>query len=65
MAHDCHLRAWMRFARMPLLDAGSATDLRWGPRNFSTIDLAAQADTPCPLPVPGWGMPRADLLQGR
>jgi inner membrane protein len=65
VAHDCHLRAWMRFARMPLLDAGSATDLRWGPRNFSTIDLAAQADTPCPLPVPGWGMPRADLLQGR
>jgi len=55
----------MRFARMPAVADDSATDLRWGPRNFSTIDLAVQAGAPCPRPVPGWAMPRADLLDAR
>jgi len=62
---DCHLGAWMRFARAPVLDGGSATDARWSPHgapNFSTIDLAGLADTPCPKHVPRWGVPRADLL---
>lgn len=65
---NCHLHAWMRFARAPLLDDGSASDARWSPsraRNFSSIDYADLARTPCPAHVPGWGMPRADLLQGR
>lgn len=64
-AHDCHVNAWLRFARAPAVADGSATDLRWGPateENFSTLDIAAQAHTPCPHPVPGWGYPRADLL---
>jgi inner membrane protein len=66
-AKDCHVNAWLRFARAPALADGLATDVRWGPPdswNFSTMDIAAQAPTPCPHPVPGWVYPRADLLDG-
>lgn len=62
---NCHIDAWLRFARMPLIDATSATDLRFGnlgSSNFSTIDYAAQAGTPCPAWLPRWDPPRADLL---
>jgi inner membrane protein len=65
---DCHVHAWMRFARVPALIDGSATDLRWSPagtRNFTTLDVAEAANTPCPQPVPGWGVPRGDLLNGQ
>ena len=64
---NCHVDAWLRFARAPWLGDGVASDLRWSPpgvANFSTIDHAGLANRPCPHPVPGWGMPRADLLQG-
>jgi len=67
-AGDCHVNAWLRFARMPSIEDGLATDVRWGPpgsRNFSTMDIAAQASSPCPHPVPGWDHPRADLLGAR
>ena len=63
---NCHVDAWLRFARMPLIDAESATDLRFGNlggANFSTIDYAARAGTPCPAWLPHWGQPRADLLR--
>lgn len=66
-ARDCHFNAWLRFARAPSIEDGLATDVRWGPPgswNFSTMDIAAQAKAPCPRPVPGWGFPRADLLDG-
>jgi inner membrane protein len=66
-AQDCRLNAWLRFARAPSLADGVATDLRWGEpggRNFSTMTLGAAAGQPCPHPVPNWGYPRADLLQG-
>jgi inner membrane protein len=62
---NCHVDAWLRFARMPSLDDGSATDLRFGnlgAENFSTIDYAARAGTPCPAWLPKWDPPRADLL---
>jgi inner membrane protein len=52
---------------VPALIGGTATDLRWSPPgtgNFSTLDVTAAAGTPCPHPVPGWGVPRADLLGG-
>jgi inner membrane protein len=65
---DCHVNAWLRFARAPSLADGLATDVRWGApgsRNFSTMDIAAQAPAPCPRPVPGWIYPRADLLETR
>ncbi|MFC5549062.1 metal-dependent hydrolase [Massilia aerilata] len=67
-ARDCRVNAWLRFARAPSLADGVATDLRWGEpgnRNFSTMTYAGQGAKPCPHPVPGWGYPRADLLQGR
>jgi len=62
---NCHVDAWLRFARMPSIDADTATDLRFGNlggANFSTIDYAARAGTPCPAWLPKWGQPRADLL---
>jgi inner membrane protein len=62
---NCHVDAWLRFARMPLIAPGSATDLRFGnlgAKNFSTIDYAARAGTPCPAWLPRWSPPRADLL---
>lgn len=62
---DCHFNAWMRFARMPLLQADRAADARFssGLRdNFSTIDLDAFAGRECERHVPHWAYPRADLL---
>jgi inner membrane protein len=67
-ASDCRVNAWMRFARAPSLTDGVATDVRWGEpgsRNFSTLDYGRDKGKACPQPVPGWGYPRADLLQGR
>jgi inner membrane protein len=63
--NNCHIDAWLRFARMPSIDAETATDLRYGnlgAANFATIDYAARAGTPCPAWLPQWGRPRADLL---
>lgn len=65
---NCHVNAWMRFARAPSLADGVATDVRWGEpgsRNFSTMALAGLARSACPAPVPGWAYPRADLLFDR
>jgi inner membrane protein len=62
---NCHVDAWLRFARVPSFAGGEATDMRFsrpGFRNFSTLPYAEQAGQPCPDPVPGWGYPRADLL---
>lgn len=62
-AADCQLAAWLRFARMPVVDDVQATDLRFAssPRgNFTTLLLVARPE--CPFGVPGWGTPRADLL---
>jgi inner membrane protein len=66
--NDCRVNVWMRFSRAPSLADGVATDLRWGEpgsRNFSTMDYGQDAGKPCPHPVPDWGYPRAELLQGR
>jgi inner membrane protein len=62
---NCHLDAWLRFARAPSFQGGRATDLRFGPPdkpNFSTIPFEELAGEPCPSHVPDWGYPRADLL---
>lgn len=62
--NDCHVDAWLRFARMPAVDAGVASDLRFSstPRgNFTSMDVAAANREPCGN-VPRWGYPRADLL---
>jgi inner membrane protein len=64
-AEDCYLHDWLRFARMPLLEADSASDARFAgsPRgNFTTLPLPESARRDCLAGVPQWGMPRADLL---
>ena len=62
---NCWFAAWLRFARMPLLAGGSASDVRFAvtPRgNFTTLDVAASAGRACPAGIPPWTPPRADLL---
>jgi inner membrane protein len=62
---NCQFDAWLRFARVPSLIGGKATDIRFsapGEDNFSTLPYKAMASQPCPAPVPQWGRPRGDLL---
>jgi inner membrane protein len=62
---NCHVDAWLRFARVPSIAGGVATDLRFGPPgqpNFSTLPYEKLAQAPCPAPLAAWGYPRADLL---
>jgi len=62
---NCQFDAWLRFARVPSLRGGVATDIRFGAPsqpNFSTLPYAARAHDPCPAPLAAWGYPRADLL---
>lgn len=62
---NCHVDAWLRFARAPWLGETEAWDLRFGEQaqgNFSTIRYADFARQPCPRGVPAWGYPRSDLL---
>ncbi len=66
---DCQVDAWLRFARAPLVEASVASDLRFAPGpegNFSAIPVGPAR--PCTLAggavgTPGWGYPRADLLE--
>ncbi|GAB3383393.1 hypothetical protein GCM10027317_30750 [Massilia agri] len=63
--NNCHFDAWLRFARVPSLAKGAATDIRFGAPdqpNFSTLPYAERQGAPCPSPLAGWGYPRADLL---
>ncbi len=64
LAGNCHFRAWMRFARAPVLEAGVASDARFarGGTNFSRFDSASFDNVPCASGVPQWGLPRQDLL---
>lgn len=64
-AGNCHMQAWLRFARMPAVAGHMVGDARFGAtpmENFSTMNLDAFAGRACPQGVPGWGMPRRDLL---
>jgi inner membrane protein len=65
---NCHFDAWMRFARIPSVNAEQATDIRFAssPRgNFSTIRFADFASRSCLSNVPAWAYPRHDLLTPR
>jgi inner membrane protein len=67
-AGNCWFDAWMRFARMPALVDGVATDVRFvtTPRgNFTTLDVTGSASRACPSGVPHWVPPRTDLLAPR
>lgn len=62
-ASNCHVDAWLRFGRMPILLDGALSDYRFAttPRgNFTSLRVNEQA--PCPQGVPAWGYPRADLF---
>lgn len=65
---NCHFDAWMRFARVPSVNAEQATDIRFAttPRgNFSTLRFADFANRSCLSNVPAWAYPRHDLLTPR
>jgi inner membrane protein len=65
--NDCWARAWLRFARAPVIAGGALFDLRFAnptTQNLTHLALATRAkNAPCPAFVPNWGMPRADLLK--
>jgi inner membrane protein len=61
---DCWVRAWLRFGRVPVIEGDSIFDLRFSERpgrEFTNVRFGAREG--CPANVPGWGMPRADLLR--
>jgi inner membrane protein len=63
--NNCHFDAWLRFARVPWVDAAAATDARFaapGATNFSTMPYPELALKPCSAHIPQWGRPREDLL---
>lgn len=62
---NCHVEAWLRFARAPWMTDKEVSDVRFasGSReNFTTMDYTAIAKLACPRHVPAWDFPRADLL---
>jgi inner membrane protein len=65
---NCHIEAWLRFARAPVIAQSEAADMRFSSSlrgNFTALrfdDFIAQA---CPEHVPAWDFPRRDLLEGR
>jgi len=64
-AENCFFDAWLRFARMPLLEQRTATDVRFSSSlrgNFTTVNLDDFDGAVCPGDVPQWGYPRADIL---
>lgn len=65
---NCHFNAWLRFARLPLLEQRRATDIRFAssPRgNFTTMHLDRFDGVACSPYIPRWDYPRADLLMPR
>lgn len=61
---DCWVHAWLRFGRVPVIDDGWIFDLRYGQRrgqNFTHMPLTPREG--CPGNVPGWLMPREDMLK--
>lgn len=63
-AGNCWARAWLRFGRAPMIEGGSLFDLRFAERpgrEFTAMPVARRET--CPPYVPGWSMPRADLLR--
>lgn len=62
---NCHVEAWLRFARAPLLSQAEASDMRFESRprkNFTTLYFADFKNQECSRFIPGWDFPRSDLL---
>lgn len=65
-ADNCFFDAWLRFARMPFLADGTASDLRFKSSmrgNFTEIRLPDFESVACPENVPQWAYPRGDMLR--
>jgi inner membrane protein len=65
LSQNCHVHAWLRFARMPVLGLATASDVRFPLEqgwNFTTLALDNIENLPCPAGVPAWTRPRVDLL---
>ncbi len=64
---NCWARAWMRFGRAPVVAGEQIFDLRFAERRtqaFTHLSLVGERGKPrCPAFVPGWAMPRKDLLE--
>lgn len=63
---NCHFDAWLRFARVPAVENGEATDIRFsnGVRgNFTTLRFEEFSRRACPTGIPAWDYPREDLLR--
>lgn len=68
LAASCWGRAFLRFARAPFIagERGVVGDLRFDRASeveFTELELPGPSSA-CPDWVPGWEMPRTDLLQG-
>jgi inner membrane protein len=64
-AENCHVEAWLRFARAPSLGETTALDARFATStrgNFTAMDFAQFRSRECARFVPQWDFPRADLL---
>jgi inner membrane protein len=62
---NCHVEAWLRFARAPSLAGDELSDIRFSSSaraNFTTMRLEDFRQRECARHVPGWDFPRADLL---
>ena len=63
---NCTVRGWLQFGRAPIIADGKIFDFRFGDRigqNFSYMTLTRGPEgSECPPFLPGWGTPRADLL---
>lgn len=68
LAESCWGRAFLRFARAPFIagERGVVGDLRFDRASeveFTELEMPGPSSA-CPEWVPGWEMPRTDLLQG-
>ncbi len=62
---QCYFKAWLRFARAPLLKQDTAVDLRFGSvptGNFTALSLGNTAEQHCSRFIPSWDFPRSDLM---
>ncbi len=59
---DCWVRAWLRFGRAPVIERGTIFDLRFSDLGQEFSHMRLERREGCPANVPGWSMPRADLL---
>jgi inner membrane protein len=64
-SENCHVEAWLRFARAPYVNGEVAYDARYETSqrgNFTTMELQQFRDQPCAASIPQWAFPRADML---